>query len=76
MACAPFPLMVVEWNPQTVKQPARASPLDVVLDTGIYVGSMYNARGSLPLRSQMAPAHHAIGQARPTVLTDDFTIGT
>jgi hypothetical protein len=41
--CAPFPLMVVEWNPQTVKQ-RQGKPLDVVLDTGIYVGSIYNAR--------------------------------
>jgi hypothetical protein len=35
--------MIVEWNSQTVKH-RQGKPLDVVLDTGIYVGSIYNAR--------------------------------
>ena len=37
---APFPSMIVEWNPQTVKR-RRGKPLDVVLDTGLCIGGVY-----------------------------------
>ncbi len=37
---APFPSMIVEWNPQTVKR-RRGKPLDVVLDTGMCIGGVY-----------------------------------
>jgi hypothetical protein len=38
---APFPSMIVEWNPQTVKR--RGKSLDVVRDTGLCVGGIYKA---------------------------------
>ena len=40
--CAPFPSMIVEWNPQTVKR-RPGKPLDVVLDTGLCIGGIYKA---------------------------------
>ena len=39
---APFPSMIVEWNPQTVKR-RRGKPLDVVLDIGMCIGGVYKA---------------------------------
>jgi hypothetical protein len=39
---APFPSMIVEWNPQTVKR-RQGAPLDVVLDIGMCLGGVYNA---------------------------------
>jgi phage N-6-adenine-methyltransferase len=46
---APFPSIVVEWNPKTVKR-SRGTPLDAVLDTGVATGGAYTARRLLARR--------------------------
>jgi hypothetical protein len=38
---APFPSMIVEWNPQTVKR--RPGKVDIVLDNGQCIGGVYKA---------------------------------
>jgi phage N-6-adenine-methyltransferase len=40
---APFPSIIVEWNPKTVKRQRRA-PLDAALDTGVAMGGSYIAK--------------------------------
>jgi hypothetical protein len=40
---APFPSIVVEWNPKTVKR-RRGAPLDAILDTGVAIGRAYIPR--------------------------------